>query len=325
MPCALPSLRTHNHCLQAGITPSLTSVQGRGEGLRQEESQAQSQEGCLGSDQEEGHCCPLCRSRWNKEPSFWLRRVGESSSATLPACITSTRSESKMVFSLWTANIRTHVGGSEEKPWILLPLLSRGGPRHAQHQDLWSISLCTQGHTAVQLSREPLQTAETHHLLREHSDACQLLGMAEHQERRGKLCGGRAQGMPDSGVAQDVSIPTEELLSCFCLPLHFLTYHLLRAAEMGLCISCHSPAVWHLYLRCHYQWICSCQTANHSMGSTRMHPVLPRLLAGQQPLALGREDRAAGMPLYSCALFSAKLQPDKAASHKEDAAQNLSR
>ena len=131
----LLSLRTHNCCLQAGITPSLTSaalaLQGQGWWLRREESQAESQEGCLGSAQAGGHCCPLCRRCWNKEPSFLLRWVGESSSATLPACITSTRSESKMVFSLWTANARTHVGGSEEKPWILLHLLPRGGPRDA--------------------------------------------------------------------------------------------------------------------------------------------------------------------------------------------------
>lgn len=80
-----------------------------------------------------------------------------------------------MVFSLWTANARTYVGGFEEKPWILLPLLSRGSPRHAQHQDLWSISLCTQGHSADQLPREALHTAEMHHLLREHR-AFQLLG-----------------------------------------------------------------------------------------------------------------------------------------------------
>lgn len=208
---------------------------------------------------------------------------------------------------------------------MLLPLLSRGGPRHAQHQDLWSISLCTQGHAAVQLPREPLHTTEMHHLLGEHSDAFQLLGMAGHQEHRGKLCGGRAQGMPDSGVTQDVSISTGKLLSCFSLPLHFLTCHLLRAAEMDLCIGCRSPAVWHLCLRCHHQWICSCQTANHSTRSTCMCPVLPRLLAGQQALALGREDRAAGMPLHSRALFSAKLLPYKTASHREDTAQDLSR
>lgn len=230
-----------------------------------------------------------------------------------------------MVFSLWTANTRTHTDGSEEKPWLLLTLLLRGGPKHAQHQDLQSFSLCTQGHAAVQLPREPLHTAETHHLLGEHSDAFQILGTAGHQERRGKLCEGKAQGMPHCGVAQHVSVPPGKLLSCFCLAPHFLTCHVLRAAEMDLCISCHSPAVCHLCLCCHHQWICSCQTTNHSTRSTRMRPGLPRLLAGQQPLALGREDRAAGMPLHSHALLGAKLQPYKAASHREDTAQDLSR
>lgn len=47
-----------------------------------------------------GHSCPLRRRRWNKEPSCCLRLLGEPSSATLPACITSTQSESKTVLSL---------------------------------------------------------------------------------------------------------------------------------------------------------------------------------------------------------------------------------
>lgn len=227
-----------------------------------------------------------------------------------------------MVFSLWTANARKHIGASEEKPWILLPLLSRGGLRCAQHQDLWSISLCTLQPSAAESLRTLLKRTTSKEST---AIAVQLLGMAVHQEHRGKLCGGRAQGTPDSEVAQDVSVPTGELLSCFCLPLHFLTCHLLRAAEMDLCISCHSPAVWHLCLHCHHQWICSCQTANDSTSNTCMHPVLPRLLAGQRPLALGREDRAAGMPSHSRALFTAKLQPYKAASHSKDTAQDLSR
>lgn len=60
----------------------------------------------------------------------------------------------------------------------------------------------------MQLPREPLLTAETQHLLGDHRDAFQLMGTAGHQERRRKFCGGEAQGMPDSGVAQNVSIPT---------------------------------------------------------------------------------------------------------------------
>lgn len=54
---------------------------------------------------------------------------------------------------------------------------------------------------AVQCSREPLHSAEMHHLLRKQSNAFQLLGRAGHQERSGKLCGGSTQeGEPDSGV-----------------------------------------------------------------------------------------------------------------------------
>lgn len=71
----------------------------------------------------------------------------------------------------------------------------------------------------MQLPREPLLTAEMQHLLGEHcdGDAFQLLGMAGHQECRGKFCGGEAQGMPDSGVAQNVSIPTG-VIELFYLP-----------------------------------------------------------------------------------------------------------
>lgn len=74
-------------------------------------------------------------------------------------------------------------------------------------------------------------TAEMQHLLGEHCDAFQLLGMAGHQDCRGKFCGREAQGMPDSWVAQNVSITTEvsELLY---LPEHSLTCHLPRAAEI---------------------------------------------------------------------------------------------
>lgn len=115
------------------------------------------------------------------------------------------------------------------------------------------------------------------------------------------------------------------LASCFHLLQHFLTCHLPRAAEMDLCISCYSPAVWHLCLCYHHHWICSCQTANHETHCTHMCPGLPRLPAEQQPLALGGEDKTAGMSLHSHALFSVKLQPYKAASHKEDTAQDLSR
>lgn len=82
-----------------------------------------------------------------------LRQAGESSSTTLPACITSTRSESKMVFSLWTADTRTHISGAEELH-TLLHLPSRTGSRHAQH------SLCTQGHATVQFTRQLLSTIE---------------------------------------------------------------------------------------------------------------------------------------------------------------------
>lgn len=44
------------------------------------------------------------------------------------------------------------------------------------------MSLWAQGHSAVQLPREPLLTAEVQHFSGEHSDAFQLLGMAGHQE-----------------------------------------------------------------------------------------------------------------------------------------------
>lgn len=83
----------------------------------------------------------------------------------------------------------------------------------------------------MQLPREPLLTADMQHLLGDHHDAFQLLGMAGHQECTGKFCGREAQGMPDSGVAQNVSIPTgvSELLY---LPQHSLTCHLPRAAEI---------------------------------------------------------------------------------------------
>lgn len=52
----------------------------------------------------EGHCCPLCRRCRNKEFCFLLRTSGESSSATFPAFITNTRSESRMVLSLVETN-----------------------------------------------------------------------------------------------------------------------------------------------------------------------------------------------------------------------------
>lgn len=46
-------------------------------------------------------CWLLCRSCWNRECG-WLRRAeGESSSTTLPAWSTSTRSEFRIVLSLW--------------------------------------------------------------------------------------------------------------------------------------------------------------------------------------------------------------------------------
>lgn len=83
----------------------------------------------------------------------------------------------------------------------------------------------------MQLPREPLLTAEMQHLLGEHRGAFECLGMAGHQERRGKFCGREAQGMADSWLAQNVSSPAEvsELLH---LPQHFLTCHLLRATEI---------------------------------------------------------------------------------------------
>lgn len=58
-----------------------------------------------------------------------------------------------MVFSLWTADTRIHISVAEEELHTLLHLLSRTGPRHAQHQDSQSLSLCIQGHATVQFSR----------------------------------------------------------------------------------------------------------------------------------------------------------------------------
>lgn len=103
MPCSRPRGHTVAVCRQEQPLPSpqqLPALRGQSCWLRLEESQPQSQRGCLGPARQGGHCCPLRRRRWNKEPSFWLRLLGESSSAALPACITSTRSESKTVLSL---------------------------------------------------------------------------------------------------------------------------------------------------------------------------------------------------------------------------------
>lgn len=174
----------------------------------------------------------------------------------------------------------------------------------------------------MQLPREPLLTAETQHLLGEHRDAFQLMGTAGHQEQEGSFMEGRLRACLILGLHK-MSPSPQGLASCFHLLQHLLTCHLPRAAEMDLCISCYSPAVWHLCF-C-YHWICSCQTANHETHCTHMCPGLPRLPAEQQPLALGREDKTAGMSLHSHALFSVKLQAYRAASHKEDTAQDLSR
>lgn len=93
------------------------------------------------------HCCPLCRSRWNKESSLLLRTSGESSSATFPACITRTRSESKMVFSLARANATGDWGslgiGRSTKYCSLM-----------EHPFLWSPSAHLLGHLADYLSRD---------------------------------------------------------------------------------------------------------------------------------------------------------------------------
>lgn len=54
----------------------------------------------------------------------------------------------------------------------------------------------------------------------------------------GSSGGEEAQGMPDSGVAQNVSIPTG-VIELFYLLQHFLICHLPRAAEIvhQLCIN----------------------------------------------------------------------------------------
>lgn len=59
--------------------------------------------------EERAPCWLLCSSCWNSEWG-WLHRVaGESSSTTLPACSTSTRSEFRIVLSL--CGIRSSVEG----------------------------------------------------------------------------------------------------------------------------------------------------------------------------------------------------------------------
>lgn len=50
--------------------------------------------------EEQAPCWLLCSSCWNTECGWLRRAAGESSSTTLPACSTSTRSEFRIVLSL---------------------------------------------------------------------------------------------------------------------------------------------------------------------------------------------------------------------------------
>lgn len=172
----------------------------------------------------------------------------------------------------------------------------------------------------MQVARETLHTAETHKPLGEHSNAFQLLDMAGHQKQRGKLYGGRAQGTPGSGVEQDISVPTEKLL------LFAPTFPQLLPPEgsiNGLVHQLPFPSSL-AYLLLLPSLVDSCQTANHSTCSTQMHPVLPRLLEGQRPLAPGGRTGQQEFLYMHCALFSVKPQSYKTASHREDTAQHFS-
>lgn len=175
----------------------------------------------------------------------------------------------------------------------------------------------------MQLPREPLLTAEMQHLLAEHRGAFHD-GWAWQGTRsaEGSSVGGKLRACPILGLHK-MSPSLQRLVSCFICPS--ISSPATSQGWQKLCISCYSPAVWHLCLCYHHHWICSCQTANHRTHCTCVCPGVSRLPAEQQPLALDREDRTAGTFLHSHAPFSVKLQPYKAASHKEDTAQDLSR
>lgn len=175
--------------------------------------------------------------------------------------------------------------------------------------------------SAVQCPRKPLHSAEMHHLLGKQSNAFQLLGMAGHQERSGKLCGGSTQeGEPDSGVVQYVTFPTGELTE---LLLFAPTFPHLPPPEGSRDGCIHqlpfpsSPASLLMLPPPVGLWLPDCQP-HHPQ-----HTYVPS--SAQTASRAATSGLGERMPLHSRALFSTKLQLYEAASHKEGAAQDLSR
>lgn len=100
-------------------------------------------------------CWLLCRSCWNRECG-WLRRAeGESSSTTLPAWSTSTRSEFRIVLSL--CGRRLSVGGGGQSPKEKADLIFFQTPPDCTGLSRTAVTprVCAMGRTMVSLQMSP--------------------------------------------------------------------------------------------------------------------------------------------------------------------------